>query len=361
MSHISTGAGGRRPSRSKALAAVVVLALVAARPSDARAQAASASAGESRVHALARLEPATGLVTVGSRPGQRIDEIKVAVGDDVTAGQVLAVLEGRKQAEAQLALAEIQKQQMTFQRKAKKDKFLLEREQFDKANEPRLVAATKVADELRKLLDKATPLYNLSGLAGPVDRARLEDGGRYVELFAKTTQAELDKNLLEAEKALTVKKRALEDEQLADANPEFLLPDAQIALAQAGIEQTQVLAPRAGKILDVVAHPGEVGTGQLLVLGDVSVMVAVAEVFQSEVLRVKVGDAARVSILDQSIAGKVQRIGSIVGRNQAANLDPRALKDVRVVKVWVALDDPKLAARLINMEAEVAITPGGGG
>lgn len=355
-----------------ALAAAGLLATLAPGTA-ARAQNAAPVARDG-IHALGRLEPETGLITVGSRPGQRIDAIRVAIGDDVQAGQVLAVLEGRNQAEAQLALAELQVRQMEFQRKAKVDQFALEREQFKLTGEPKAEAATKVADALRKLLDRATPLYNVGNAAatlapGTVDKAKLEDEGKYVELLAKTTQAELDKKLLDVEKTLNEKKADLEDAQVARddtekktaGNPEFLLPGAQVALAKAGLEQTEVRAPRAGKILDVLAREGELGTGQLLLMGDLSKMVAVAEVFQSDVLRVKVGDAASVKILDQSVPGKVTRIGSVVGRNQAANMDPRALKDVRVVKVWVALDDPKLASRLINMEAEVVITPGGGG
>ncbi len=346
---------------------LVALAL----PPAASAQSAAPRDG---VHALGRLLPATGLITVGSRPGQRIDEIDVDVGDDVKAGDVLAVLEGRGQAEAQLRLALTQQRVAKFQRQAKIDQFALERERFEKTHAPRAEAAKTVADALRKLLDRATPLYKIGDAAanvapGTVDKAKLEDEGKYVELLAKTVQAELDVKLLEAEKALTEKKNALEDAQvaLADAekktfgNPEFDVPDDQYALAQAAVEAVVVRAPRDGKILDVTAHAGEVGTGQLMLMGDVSKMVAEAEVFQSDALRVKVGDAATVKILDQAVAGKVTRVGTVVGRNQVANPDPRALKDVRVVKIQVTLDDSEPAARLVNMEAEVVITPSGGG
>ena len=53
-------------------------------------------------------------------------------------------------------------------------------------------------------------------------------------------------------------------------------------------------------------------------------------------------------------------IGSIVGKNQFTNLDPRALQDRRVVKVTIGLDNPALAARFVNMEVEAAIKPGAG-
>ena len=72
------------------------------------------------------------------------------------------------------------------------------------------------------------------------------------------------------------------------------------------------------------------------------------------------GDPAEVRVLEQAVTGKVTRIGTMVAKNQLANLDPRALQDRRVVKVTIRLDDPALAARLVNMEVEVVITPGGG-
>ena len=36
------------------------------------------------------------------------------------------------------------------------------------------------------------------------------------------------------------------------------------------------------------------------------------------------------------IAGKVTRIGSIVGKNQLVSIDPRAMRDLRVVEVTIA-------------------------
>lgn len=369
----------RDPGPPARLATVLVVGLAFATFSPAlSAQSSPGTTASGGIHALGRLEPATGLITVGSRPGQRIDELKVAAGDQVAAGQVLAVLEGRKQAEAQLALAELQKKKSDFEKQSRRgdasfqksqarDQLALERETFDRTNSLRLETATKVADLLRKTLDQATKLHDTLGGMIP-DREKIEAEGRFVELQAKTHQAELDKQLLTFEKEQTLKKRTIEDARLAyenpdlgDDNPDFQMADAQIALAKSALADTQVVAPRAGKVLEVIAHAGEVGTGQLMLLGDVSAMVAVAEVFQSDVLRVKVGDPATVSILGQSFAGKVQAIGTVVGRNQAMNMDPRALKDVRVVKVRVTLDDPKTAARLVSMEAEVAITPSGGG
>ena len=63
-----------------------------------------ASRGEA-VHALARLRPASGLLTIGARPGARVEAVRVGEGDVVRAGDLLAILEGHSRAEKQLALA----------------------------------------------------------------------------------------------------------------------------------------------------------------------------------------------------------------------------------------------------------------
>jgi hypothetical protein len=93
----------------------------------------------------------------------------------------------------------------------------------------------------------------------------------------------------------------------------------------------------------------------MLTLGDVRTMVARAEVFQTNVLDVAAGDGAQVFILDHTVAGEVTRVGTTVSRNTIASLDPAALADRRVVEVMVRLADPALAARLVNMQVEVAI------
>ena len=327
----------------------------------ARAQEdAKSKASRPQVHALGRVEPSTGLIVVGSRPGARIVEIRVSPGDAIKEGQVLAVLEGHDQAEAQLALAELQKAQAEHRRATQKEKFAIERAQLDAAHAARLATATQVADILKKKFDESSVLYKTLGgtLSG---RDKLDADSKYIELQIQSLRATLDKTLLDVEQSGFAKQRGLEDEQLAPSNPEYQLADRQIELARAGLAQTEVTAPRAGTVLDVLAHAGEVGSGPLLRMGDLSAMVVVAEVYQTDVARLRIGDRTTVDVLGKSVAGKVERIGSIVGRNQIMNIDPRSLQDLRVVDVRIALDDAEPASHLINLEAEVAITPGGGG
>jgi HlyD family secretion protein len=330
---------------------------------DTRRSAPGESASAGAIHALARLEPASGLIIVGARPGARIEKIQVAQGDLVTPGQLLALIEGHGQAQAQLALAEAQKQRAEHQRSVQKQKLALEREQFDKLQEAKLQAATRVFGakarwgEIEGLYKQLVADKNLPA------KDRFDIMLRYYQAENENLRGELEIKGFEIARQLTPRQRKLEDDELGDSNPDVALLDRQVELAHAGLAQTEVKAPVGGHILEILAHAGEVSSGPLLELGDLSAMVATAEVYQSDLPHIKVGDPASIQVLDQAVTGEVDRIGSVVGKNQLLSLDPRALQDRRVVKVAIRLDDAELARRLVNMEVDVAIRPtaAGGG
>jgi HlyD family secretion protein len=328
---------------------------------DARRPAPGDSASAGAIHALARLEPASGLIVVGARPGARIEKIQVAQGDIVEPGQVLALTEGRDQAQAQLALAEAQKRRAEHQRSMQKQKLALEREQSDKLQAAKLQAATRVFGSKQHWGEIEALYKQLAADKNLPARDRFDIMLRYYQAENENIRGELEIKGFEIARELTPKQRKLEDGELGDEGPDVTLLDRQIDLARAGLSQTEVKAPAGGRILEILAHAGEVSGGPLLELGDLSVMVATAEVYQSDVPLLKVGDPATVQVLDRSVAGKVTRIGSVVGKNQLLSLDPRALQDRRVVKVTISLDDAELARRLVNMEVDVAIRPSAAG
>ncbi|MGA7497041.1 MAG: HlyD family efflux transporter periplasmic adaptor subunit [Isosphaeraceae bacterium] len=311
------------------------------------------------VHALARLEPASGLIIVGARPGARIERIEVGPADSVTPGQVLAILEGHDQAWAQLALAEAQKTRAMHQRSVQKQKLALEREQFDKLQKSKLESAMRVFSSKQRF-DEITKLYKeLQPILQSKDRFDLEL--RYFEVETQGLRGELEIKSYQIAQELAPRQRKLEDEELGEKGPDLDLLDRQTDLARAGLAQTEVRAPSGGRVLELMAHAGEVSSGPLLAMGDLSAMVATAEVFQTDIPRLRTGDPATVQVLvDQAVTGKVTLIGSIVGKNQLTNLDPRALQDRRVVKVTIGLDNPALAAGFVNMQVEAAIRPGAG-
>ncbi|WP_165233954.1 HlyD family efflux transporter periplasmic adaptor subunit [Aquisphaera insulae] len=317
----------------------------------------ASSPGEG-IHALGRLEPTNGLVTVGARPGGRIESIPVKPGDQVFAGQILAVLEGNAQAKAQVAVAEAAKAKGEHARSLEKSKLAIERAQADKlkglrtepATHLRMLASQAMFEEMSKLYKQ------LSGTLQGKEKFDLIRS--FQEADARFLRDSLEVRSYEASQEFVTKQRQLEDQQLDGPSPDLELLDRQVALARASLALTEVHAPAAGQVLEILARPGEISAGPLLLLGDLSGMVAAAEVFQADIPSLKLGDPATVQVLDREVTGKVTRIGSVVVRNQINPIDPRALQDRRVIKVQVGLDDPTFAARFINMEVEIAIHPG---
>ena len=324
---------------------------------------------QSQVRALARLEPESGLIVIGARPGARIEKVAVADGDDVQPGKLLAVLEGHDQRARQLALAEAQRDAAGFQRRLRREQLALERARFDRLKQTRLDGLRFIVSDLKSKVGPATDAskgeQDSKTKGSQVKAASSPLGGGMVppimqdmlaaQLRAELMKTEVQLKELEVSLELLDRQRKFEDEQAADDTPDTVVLDRQIELARADLAQTEVHAPTGGRVLVVLARAGEVSSGPLLTLGDLGSMVARAEVFQTDALDVTAGDSAEVTILGRSVAGEVVRVGTTVGKNIVTSLDPSALADRRVVEVVVRLADPALAARLVNMQVEVAI------
>jgi HlyD family secretion protein len=310
------------------------------------------------IHALARLEPAAGLVTVGARPGARIGELSVKEGDTVKAGDLLLTLEGHEEAESRLALAQVQKADADRSRALQVEKLAIEREVYDRLKSARVQAAEK-ANKLNnsKLQEVRLADSKLVDALGKDARAKLDVGQVLFQLEQAALKSDLELKSLQADVELQERRRKLEDNTVAATTPTAKSLEIQIDMARAAVAQTEVRAPAAGKVLEVLVHSGEVSSGPVLVIGDVSAMVARAEVYQSDVPAIAVGTHAEVKFFDKVVSGTVTKIGHIVGRNELRSIDPRALQDLRVVKVSVMLDDPSAAADFVNMQVDVTIHP----
>jgi len=135
---------------------------------------------------------------------------------------------------------------------------------------------------------------------------------------------------------------------------------AQIQHAKAELDLAVVRSPISGRVLDVHAREGErVGPDGIAELAQTDAMYAEAEVYETDVLRVHVGQRATVSspVLPHPVLGTVDRVGFKVGKKDVLSVDPAAKTDARVVEVRIALDDPAQVAGLTNLEVDVAITP----
>ncbi len=322
---------GKRHERRPALVAAVVAAaavllasqstLLASQPASG-GKPGSASRG---VAALGRLEPAGGIVKVAlaSTPeavsGGVITRLYVERGDDVKAGQLLA--ESDTVAVLKAALAESRAGLETAKRDAR--------------------ASASLAEEACVLADVSA-----------------RQSKRQAELLQRKLTsddiADQARGNAEAGAATCKARRAaasVADSRIAGA-------EAAIAQRQAEIERAYVRAPFAGRVLDIHARQGElVGAQGVVDLGRVDQMYAIAEVYETDIRNVKVGQRASVKsdALARALTGTVTRIRPKVQKLDEIGTDPAARKDARIIEVEIRLDDSAAAASLSLLQVEIEI------
>jgi HlyD family secretion protein len=135
---------------------------------------------------------------------------------------------------------------------------------------------------------------------------------------------------------------------------------ANLAAAEADLAMAEVRAPSAGRVLVVNARAGErVGPDGILELGQTDEMYAVAEVYETDIGRVRKGQRATITspALAAPLSGTVERIGQMVAKMDVLGTDPIAKTDARVVEVDVRLDEGQSAQALTYLQVTVEIAP----
>ena len=334
------------------LAALVLVSAIGVQRSLSARQSGSPGAGQSApgdpapagaIHALARLEPASGLVIVGARPGARIDRIPAAQGDLVKPGQVLAILEGHDQALAQLALAEAQKQRAEHQRPLQKQKLALEREQFDRLQTAKLESAQRVFGSKQRWSEIEALYKQLVATRTCRAKDRLDIMLRYYQAETENLRGELEVKSFEIAQKLVPDQRKLEDQELGDKGPDIDLLDRQIDLARTG------LVPDRGEGADRRAGSSRSSpTRERSPAARCSSWATSRSWWRPPRSTRPTSPGSRSATRDgpgprsdRDRQGHPDRLGR--GQEQLVSLDPRALQDRRVVKVTISLDDPELA------------------
>ncbi|MFB2877681.1 ABC exporter membrane fusion protein [Floridanema aerugineum] len=148
------------------------------------------------------------------------------------------------------------------------------------------------------------------------------------------------------------------DVQIAKA--EVSQAEAAVKRAKANLETAYVRSPRDAQILKVHTKAGELVSNEGIVeLGETQKMYAVAEVYESDINKVKLGQKARVKSdsLTEELPGTVEQIGLQVKKQNVINTDPSANIDNRVVEVRIRLDDAasQKVSGLTNLQVNVEI------
>lgn len=153
--------------------------------------------------------------------------------------------------------------------------------------------------------------------------------------------------------------RVVSDSRRDQLEMQLTVARADLKSAQAALERQYVRAPFDAQVIKILAREGERATQGIVEIGRTDRMYAIAEVYETDIGRVKLGQRARVEspALAQPLEGTVDRIGRKVGKLDAIGADPAARTDARVVEVEISLDDSEPAAALTNLQVEITLLP----
>jgi len=330
--------------------------------------------------AQGRLQPTGGILKLSAVPGDRIQGVRVEPGALVEGGQELVVLEsaGLRKLELQIAelkLADAVSMHQTALRQADQG---LEMAQW------KLRSAEQIQTQARSTLElvgKQSELLEslgeqIRGLEAIRSNPRLRGAVGSLEVEAKRNQkmaAEVEyeralqganqsiqsAELLVAQAQAVVREAREAREQLAE-NPGYRPLEKQIELIRFQLGQAAVLAPGSGTVLQVHGVAGErASVLPLIEMADLSQMSCLAEVHESDVGQVRLGQIAEMksSSLSRTIRGRVRRIDRVVGASQMRSASPLARSDFRSIGVWIQIDpeDVSVASERLQLQVEVRI------
>ena len=175
-----------------------------------------------------------------------------------------------------------------------------------------------------------------------------------LEAILANAQSEMARQEDLAEKNLT------SESNFDNAQMDLDIALADLAAAKANLELSVVRSPLRAQVHEIHAYPGErVGPEGVMELGRTDRMYVVAEVYETDIAHVKVGQVAKIrtTAIDEELLGKVERISLKVGRLDVIGADPIAKTDARVVEVFILLDDSEAVAGYTNMQVKVEIQP----
>ncbi len=316
------------------------------------AQEQVAVISEGDVVALGRIIPRGDVISVATPSGAgdaRIAELRVSVGDLVDAGDILAVLDNLPQLQSAVISAEA----ALNVREANLNQTRAATAASRAEAQASLERAQASADVAQSELDRVTELFE----RGVTTRAVLD------QTIAAATESARDVERAQATLSRYATGSEIVQADIAVAEANLQAARAALASARQDLDRAYVRAPEHGKVLDINVRPGErPGTAGIIDLGDTSQMTVEAEVYQTMIGRVTIGDPVIVTAdaFAQDLTGTVTAIGLEIGRQSITSDDPAANTDARVVDVIVTLDSASspIAAPFTNLEAVVRIDAG---
>ncbi|WP_413200366.1 ABC exporter membrane fusion protein [Nostoc piscinale] len=380
---------------------------------------ATVTASVPKVSALARLEPEAEVISLSAPlvlDGDRLQEIRVQEGDIVKPGQIIAILDSRDrletavlQAEKQVRVAqarldqvkagaktgEIQAQRANIERLQAQSvgDFIGQREaiarieaQWEGDRIAQAASIRKLEAELRNAqseYERYQKLYTEGAISNSAfdskrlivetSKQQLDEAKAVLGRINSTASRQLaeakvslarinatgNKQVTEAKATLTsIAEVRPVDVQAARMEVENAI--AALKRAQTDLQAAYIRAPMTGQILKIHTRVGEkMSENGIADLAQTEQMIAVAEVYQTDIGKVKLGQTATVTspAFNGELRGEVFYVGLQVNRQNVFSNEPGENLDSRVVEVKIRLnpEDSKKVAGLTNLQVQTAI------
>jgi HlyD family secretion protein len=341
------------------------------------------TAALSAVSALGKLEPKgeiTRLSAPASLEGTRISEVKVKQGDRVKKGQAIAILDSyerrlaafnKAKADVEIAkarLATVKAGAKPGDIQAQQEKVSRLETQLQGEIATRKLAIARLEAELNNA-DVEAKRHQMLYDSGATSASTADE--RF--LRAKTAREQLNQSkaeLIYAIERLEIERNeakatlnSLSEVRVVDvkrAEAELNSEIAAVRQAQADLDLTQIKAPIDGRVLKVRVRPGEViGTQGIADLGQTEQMYAVAQVYETDIEKVRVGQKVLLTsnAFMGKLHGKVEKIGMQVDKQDAFDDNPLEQTDNKIIEVKISLDQAssKKVTNLSNLQVQTVI------
>jgi HlyD family secretion protein len=371
------------------------------------------------VTALGRLEPETEVIKLSAPlalDGDRIVEVLVKEGANVKVGQVIAILQSRdllknaviqsmKQVEvAKAKLAQIKagaksgeiqeqsaivdrvKAQYTGDKQAQAENIARISAQWEGDRIAQTATINKLTAELKNA-ESEYQRYQQLFSEGAISNSVIDSKRLNVETAKQTlseSQAILNRINTTANKQLAEAKIALNrinntsNKQISETqgklNSIAEIRPVDVALARTEIESAianlqraktelqaaYIRAPMTGQIIKIHTRVGEkIGDQGIADFAQTNTMMAVAEVYQTDISKIKLGQKAIITSqgFTGELKGVVQQIGLQVKRQNVFSDQPGENLDSRIIEVKIRLnpEDSKKVSGLTNLQVQTAI------
>ncbi|MFN6472137.1 MAG: ABC exporter membrane fusion protein [Nostoc sp. SerVER01] len=336
------------------------------------------------VSALGRLEPQGEVIRLSapeSQAGVRVTKLLVNKGDMVREGQIVALLDtyfprlaALEKAQRQVLVAQasfnqvkagakdgdISAQQATI---ARLEAELEGETSAQQATIARLEAEWRNAESENQRYQQLYKDGAISSSDADTKRLRVDTVQQQIneaKASLKRTIETLQKQLIEG-KARLKSIAEIRPTDVAAAQADVDSAIASVKQAQTEWDLSVVRSPITGQVMKINTWPGEIiGTTGIADLGRTQQMYVVAEVYETDIQKVRLGQSATITsdAFPGKLRGKVADIGLQVGKQNIFNNTIQADTDNKIVDVKIRIDNPvdnQQVANFTDLQVEVMI------